>query len=114
LNASLFPVVPEQGSVGASGDLAPLAHLAITLMGEGELCLGSERGPASDMLRRAGLAPVSLQPKEGVGLINGTQAHTAIASLAVDEAHALWETAQVAGAMSLEALLGTPVAFDRR
>lgn len=114
LNASLFPAVPEQGSVGASGDLAPLAHLAITLMGEGELCLGSERGPAGDMLRRAGLAPVSLQPKEGVGLINGTQAHTAIASLAVDEARTLWETAQVAGAMSLEALLGTPVAFDKR
>ncbi len=114
LNAGLFPAVPEQGSVGASGDLAPLAHLAITLLGEGELCHGSTRGPAADMLRARGLSPITLQPKEGVGLINGTQAHTAIATLALDDARTLWATAQVAGASSLEALKGTPVAFDAR
>lgn len=114
LNAGLYPIVPEQGSVGASGDLAPLAHLAITLIGEGELCQGNARGPAADMLRSNGLSPVTLQPKEGVGLINGTQAHTAIATLALDDARALWETAQVSGAAALEALKGTPVAFDPR
>jgi histidine ammonia-lyase len=114
LNAGLYPSVPEQGSVGASGDLAPLAHLAITLVGEGDLYQGSERGPATEMLRRNGLSPVVLQPKEGVGLINGTQAHTAIATLSLRDALTLWETAQVAGAASLEALKGTPVAFDRR
>ena len=114
LNAGLYPSVPEQGSVGASGDLAPLAHLAITLVGEGELNQGSERGPATAMLKRVGLSPVVLQPKEGVGLINGTQAHTAIASVCLSDALTLWETAQVAGAASLEALRGTPVAFDPR
>ncbi|MFN8579867.1 MAG: histidine ammonia-lyase [Gemmatimonadaceae bacterium] len=114
LNAGLYPPVPEQGSVGASGDLAPLAHLAITLLGEGELCRGAERAPAATMLKGAGLEPVTLQPKEGVGLINGTQAHTAVAALALDAAKTLWEAAQVAGAASLEALKGTPVAFDAR
>lgn len=114
LNAGLTPNVPEQGSVGASGDLAPLSHLAVTLIGEGELIRGAERGPAAEMLRLHGLAPIMLQPKEGVGLINGTQAHTAVAALALDEALTLWETAQVAGASSLEALKGTPVAFDPR
>ena len=114
LNAGLYPSVPEQGSVGASGDLAPLAHLAITLVGEGELNQGSERGPATAMLKRVGLSPVVLQPKEGVGLINGTQAHTAIATVSLSDALTLWETAQVAGAASLEALRGTPVAFDPR
>ncbi|MEP7347011.1 MAG: histidine ammonia-lyase, partial [Gemmatimonadaceae bacterium] len=114
LNAGLYPNVPEQGSVGASGDLAPLAHLAITLLGEGELNQGADRGPAAEMLRRHGLTPVVLQPKEGVGLINGTQAHTAIATLALRDALILWETAQVAGAATLEALKGTPAAFDRR
>lgn len=114
LNAGLFPDVPEQGSVGASGDLAPLAHLAITLVGEGELNEGTRRGAATEMLHRHGLSPVVLQPKEGVGLINGTQAHTAIAALGWHDAGVLWETAQVAGAATLEALKGTPVAFDAR
>lgn len=114
LNAGLYPPVPEQGSVGASGDLAPLSHLALALIGEGELWHGDERGPAAAMLRRHGLAPVSLAPKEGVALVNGTQAHTAVAALAVHDAWALWETAHVAGAASLEALLGTPTAFDDR
>ena len=114
LNASLHPQVPEQGSAGASGDLAPLAHLALTMIGEGLLSQGGGTGPAEAMLRRAGLAPVSLGAKEGLTLINGTQAHTAVAALAVVDAHRLWHAAHVAGAMSLEALLGTPVAFDER
>ena len=115
LNAGLHPPVPEQGSVGASGDLAPLAHLALALLGEGVLIDrdGTER-PAAEALRAAGLEPIVLGPKEGLTLINGTQAHTAIAALAVLDAHRLWQTAHLAGAMSLEALLGTPVAFDPR
>ena len=114
LNAGLHPPVPEQGSVGASGDLAPLAHLALALIGEGELRQGERRGPAAELLRAAGLAPVTLAPKEGLALINGTQAHTAVAALALVDAERLWRTAHVAGAASLEALLGTPVAFDAR
>lgn len=114
LAADLWPPVPEQGSVGASGDLAPLAHLALSLIGEGDLLHGDARGPAADLLRKAGLAPLTLAPKEGITLINGTQAHTAVAALAVADARALWHTAHVSGAMSLEALLGTPVAFDAR
>ena len=114
LNAGLYPPIPEQGSVGASGDLAPLAHLALALIGEGALFLGHDRGDAAAMLARAGLAPVRLGPKEGITLINGTQAHTAVASLAVVDAHRLWQIAHLSGAMSLEALLGTPVAFDPR
>jgi histidine ammonia-lyase len=114
LNAGLHPPVPEQGSVGASGDLAPLAHLALSLIGEGVLTRASESGPAAEMLRAAGLAPITLASKEGLSLINGTQAHTAIGALALVDAHRLWRTAHLAGAMSLEALLGTPVAFDAR
>jgi histidine ammonia-lyase len=116
LNADLWPLVPEQGSVGASGDLAPLAHLALSLIGEGDLLrgAGAERGSAAALLAAAGLAPVALGPKEGLSLINGTQAHTAIAALAVGDARTLWHTAHVAGAASLEALLGTPDAFDAR
>jgi histidine ammonia-lyase len=114
LNAGLCPLIPEQGSVGASGDLAPLAQLALALIGEGTVRQNGTCGPAADMLREAGLRPITLEPKEGLTLINGTQAHTAIASLAVVDAHRLWRVASVAGAMSLEALMGTPVAFDAR
>lgn len=114
LNARLYPPVPEQGSVGASGDLAPLAHLALSLIGEGELRRGGETGSAAMMLRAAGLSPLTLQPKEGLALINGTQAHTAIAALGLVDAQNLWRVANVAGAMTLEALLGTPTAFDPR
>ena len=114
LNAGLYPPVPEQGSVGASGDLAPLAHLALALIGEGALHQGATVGPAADFLSRAGIEPVRLGPKEGITLINGTQAHTAIAALAVVDAHRLWQVAHLAGAMSLDALMGTPVAFDAR
>ncbi|HET6680564.1 MAG TPA: histidine ammonia-lyase [Gemmatimonadaceae bacterium] len=116
LNAGLHPPVPEQGSVGASGDLAPLAHLALALIGESTLTRAADgrEGDAREMLAAAGLAPVLLGPKEGLTLINGTQAHTAIATLALDDAHRLWRVAHAAGAMTLEALLGTPVAFDSR
>ena len=114
LNAGIYPPIPEQGSVGASGDLAPLAHLALALIGEGDLLLAGERATAASRLAAARISPVRLGPKEGITLINGTQAHTAIAALAVVDAHRLWRLAHLAGAMSLEALLGTPVAFDAR
>lgn len=115
LNAGLCPPIPEQGSVGASGDLAPLAALGLSLIGEGELSKnGGPLRDARELLAECGLEPVTLGPKEGITLINGTQAHTAVAALAVNDALILWRTAHVAGAMSLEALLGTPVAFDRR
>jgi Histidine ammonia-lyase len=115
LNERLHPPIHEQGSVGASGDLAPLAALGLALIGEGQLSHdGSAFRQASEMLRDHGLEPLTLGPKEGITLINGTQAHTAIAALAVHDAMMLWRTAHVAGAMSLEALLGTPVAFDSR
>jgi len=115
LNAGIHPPIHEQGSVGASGDLAPLAALGVALIGEGMLAVkGAQPRPAADVLRATGLAPVTLGPKEGISLINGTQAHTAIAALAVHDAQRLWLTAHVAGAMSLDALLGTPVPFDER
>ena len=114
LNAGLYPQIPEQGSVGASGDLAPLAHLALSVIGEGTLQSNGRCGPAAEMLNGAGLQPITLASKEGLTLINGTQAHTSIGALALVDAHTLWRTAHVAGAMSLEALLGTPVAFDAR
>jgi histidine ammonia-lyase len=114
LNAGLYPPIPEQGSVGASGDLAPLSHLALAMIGEGTLLGAGAAAPAAAALAGAGLAPVALGPKEGIALINGTQAHTAVGSLALADALVLWHTAHVAGAMSLEALRGTPVAFDAR
>ena len=114
LNAGLCPLIPEQGSVGASGDLAPLAQLALALIGEGNVRQNGTCGPAAEMLQAAGLAPIALEPKEGLTLINGTQAHTAIGALAVVDAHRLWRVSNIAGAMSLEALMGTPVAFDAR
>jgi histidine ammonia-lyase len=111
LNARIHPAIPSQGSVGASGDLAPLAHLALALVGEGRLRDG---GPAADALARAGLAPVTLEAKEGLALINGTQLMTAVAGLALAEALRLLRTADVAGALTLDALKGTDVAFDAR
>ncbi len=114
LNAGLWPVVPEQGSVGASGDLAPLSHLALSLIGESALRRGGEEGGAAEMLARCGLSAVTLQPKEGLALVNGTQAHTALAALALHDARVLWRAAHLIGATTLEALLGTPVAFDPR
>ncbi|UWZ82882.1 histidine ammonia-lyase [Occallatibacter riparius] len=114
LNTGIHPVIPEKGSVGASGDLAPLAHLALVVIGEGEAFYKSERIPGGEALRRAGLKPVQLAAKEGLALLNGTQAMVAVGGLAVARAQRLVRLADVAGAMSLDALLGTPVAFDPR
>ena len=114
LNRQIYPLVPEKGSVGASGDLAPLAHLALTLVGEGEAFYGADRLPASTALSRAGLRPVTLEAKEGLALLNGTQAMHAVGGLALLRARRLARVADVAGAMSLEALKGTPTAFDHR
>jgi histidine ammonia-lyase len=114
-NAGIIPAVPEQGSVGASGDLAPLSHLALVLMGEGTVVRpdGSEE-PAGSALARAGLSPYRFAPKEGLAFINGTQAQTAILALLVHDALVLWRTAVGAAAMSLEALRGTPTPLDPR
>ena len=112
LNAGIVPYVPARGSVGASGDLAPLAHLALPLVGEGEAVLeGATRMPGAEALAAAGLEPVRLQAKEGLSLINGTQFMTAIASLGLVRALRLGRTADVACAMSLEALQGSLTSF---
>jgi histidine ammonia-lyase len=107
LNRDVVPVVPERGSVGASGDLAPLAHLALVLIGEGEAWLHGQRLPARLALARARLAPLSLEAKEGLALVNGTQAMCAVGALALLRAEALADLADVAGAMTLEGLLGS-------
>ncbi len=114
LNRGIHPVVPEQGSVGASGDLAPLAHIALALIGEGEVMAGGARRPAADALRAAGLSPLQLAPKEGVALVNGTQLMTASGALSVRRARRLCAAADAAGAMSLEALRGRSEAFHPR
>lgn len=114
LDRGVTPVIPEQGSVGASGDLAPLAHLALALIGEGEAFFQGERLPSAAALQRAGLEPVKLEVKEGLALLNGTQAMAAVGGLALHRADRLAHLADVAGAMTLEALRGTPVAFDER
>ena len=141
LNAGVTPVIPEKGSVGASGDLAPLAHLALVVIGEGEAWfddapptlatktnasrgwgtrlewgtqIAGDRMAGGEALRRAGLKPVQLAAKEGLALLNGTQAMAAVGGLAAARAQRLVRLADVAGAMSLDALLGTPVAFDAR
>jgi len=114
LNAGVHPVIPEKGSVGASGDLAPLAHLALVAIGEGEAFYKGERMAGGEALRRAGLQPLALAAKEGLALLNGTQAMTAVGGLAVARAARVARLADVAGAMSLEALMGTPAAFDAR
>jgi histidine ammonia-lyase len=114
LNRGLYPVIPEKGSVSASGDLAPLAHLALTLIGEGETFYREERLASADALRQAGLAPVQLEAKEGLALLNGTQAMHAVGGLALFRAKRLSRVADVAGAMSLDALKGTPTPFDPR
>jgi histidine ammonia-lyase len=114
LNAGVSPVIPEKGSVGASGDLAPLAHLALVVIGEGEAFYNGERMAGAEALRRAGLQPLALAAKEGLALLNGTQAMTAVGALAVARARRVVRLADLAGAMSLEALKGTPAAFDAR
>src|SRR5947207_712129 len=105
LNAGVHPTVPSQGSVGASGDLAPLSHLALAMIGEGD---------DGARVRGAGLAPITLEAKEGLAFVNGTQAQTGLAALLVHDAWVLWRTAHAAAAMSLEAVRGTPVPFDPR
>ncbi|MEY2520430.1 MAG: histidine ammonia-lyase [Verrucomicrobiota bacterium] len=114
LNRDVVPVIPEKGSVGASGDLAPLAHLSLTLIGEGEAFYGGARLPSADALKKADLRPVVLEAKEGLALLNGTQAMHAVGGLALLRAERLAHVADIAGAMSLEALKGTPTAFDAR
>ena len=114
LNRRVYPVVPEKGSVGASGDLAPLAHLALSLIGEGEAFFEGQRLPGAEALRRAQLTPLQLEAKEGLALLNGTQAMHAVGGLALFRALRLARVADIAGAMSLEALKGTPAAFDPR
>ena len=114
LERNVVPVVPEKGSVGASGDLAPLAHLALACIGEGESFYEGARMESAGALRRAGIAPLALEAKEGLALLNGTQALTAVGALALRRAEQLARTADIAGAMSLEALRGTPAAFVAR
>jgi histidine ammonia-lyase len=114
LNHELLPVVPEQGSLGASGDLAPLAHLALPLIGEGQACFEGVRMSGRLALERAGLEPLRLEPKEGLSLINGTQAMLAVGALALERATRLAKAADVAAAMTIEAILGTDRPFDER
>jgi histidine ammonia-lyase len=114
LNLDIVPFVPAKGSVGASGDLAPLAHLALALIGEGRVTVDGEEIPARVALERRGLKPCSLTAKEGLALINGTQLMTALGVLLVDGARNLLEVADIAGAMTLEAVRGTNRAFDAR
>lgn len=114
LNRGVAAYVPSQGSVGASGDLAPLAHMTLVLIGEGEAWYRGERIPSRLALERAGLKPIELAAKEGLALVNGTQVMTAVAALGVLQAERLAAAADVIGAMALEAFLGTDRVFDRR
>jgi histidine ammonia-lyase len=114
LNRGIHPVVPEKGSVGASGDLAPLAHLALALIGEGVCHEAESTVTARVLLARSRIGCIELEAKEGLALLNGTQAICAVGSMALIRADRLTRTCDVVGAMSLEALLGTPVAFDER
>ncbi len=114
LNAKVHPVIPSQGSVGASGDLAPLAHLAHVLIGEGQAIYRAETLPGGEAMKHAGITPIALQAKEGLSLLNGTQGMLALLSLALRQADILVDTADVAASLSLDALRGSPGAFDAR
>src|SRR5580698_8022403 len=114
LNAKVHPVIPSQGSVGASGDLAPLAHLAHVVIGEGRAAYKSEILDGGEAMRRASIIPVALEAKEGLSLLNGTQGMLALLSLALRDADILIDSADVAAALSLDALRGSPGAFDAR
>ena len=114
LNKNILPVVPGQGSVGASGDLAPLAHMALLLVGEGLAWSGDKHIPGGEALAKAGLKPIQLQPKEGLALINGTQLITSLGNLAVARLRKLIPLADEIAALSLEALRGTTAAYDAR
>lgn len=114
LAKGLIPIIPAQGSVGASGDLAPLSHLAACLIGVGEIIIGGHRLPAAEALRQAGLAPLQLGPKEGLALLNGTQFSTACALAGLFEAETLLQSALVTGALATEAAKGSDTPFDPR
>jgi histidine ammonia-lyase len=114
LKAEIHPLIPGQGSVGASGDLAPLAHLAQVVIGEGRATYKGETLDGADAMQRAGITPVALEAKEGLSLLNGTQGMLALLSLALQEADALVDAADIAAALSLDALRGSPGAFDPR
>ncbi|HEX4006839.1 MAG TPA: histidine ammonia-lyase [Acidobacteriaceae bacterium] len=114
LNHGIHPAIPARGSVGASGDLAPLAHLALGLIGEGQVHLHGRAVPAAFALLQAGVAPLTLEAKEGLALLNGTQAITAVGALALARGLRVAELSDLAGAMTLEALRGTPTPFDAR
>ena len=114
LNLGIHPVIPCKGSVGASGDLCPLSHLAIAMLGLGDVIFKGKRMEASDALRKNGLEPLTLCPKEGLALNNGTAAMTGVASIAISDALSLLKTADIISAVSLEALRGVPYAFDPR
>ncbi|MEO7001366.1 MAG: histidine ammonia-lyase, partial [Ktedonobacterales bacterium] len=114
LNAGVTPIIPTRGSVGASGDLAPLAHLSLTLIGEGEATYQGERLASAEALQRAGLAPIQLGAKEGLALINGTHVMEACGALAIADAWRLLRAAEVAAAMTTDALLGSYVPLDAR
>lgn len=114
LNKRVYPAVPSKGSVGASGDLAPLSHIALVMMGEGEAFLEGRRVTGAEALAAADIMPVTLGGKEGLALINGTQIMTAVGALVWHDAEILMKTADIAAAMSLEALRGTRTAFDPR
>ena len=114
LDAGVLPVIPEKGSVGASGDLAPLAHMTAAMLGVGEARLAGRTMPASEALARAGLAPVTLHPKEGLALLNGTQVSTSLALAALVRIERLFQTALVTGAMSVDAARGSDAPFDAR
>jgi histidine ammonia-lyase len=113
-NANVLPCVPAQGSVGASGDLAPLAHLSAVLIGVGEVRIDGRQASATEGLAKAGLAPLELGPKEGLALINGTQVSTALALAALFRAEMLFASAVLSGAMSVDAVKGSDVPFDPR
>ncbi len=110
----IYPVIPAQGSVGASGDLAPLAHLAATMIGEGQAVFGGQEMPAQEALNKAGLKPVQLQAKEGLALLNGTQVSTALALQGLYRGRAVFQAAILAGALSVEAVRGSHKPFDPR
>ena len=114
INREVFPLIPEKGSVGASGDLAPLSHLALVLIGEGRARVKGFEGNGEEVLKIVGLKPVKLKAKEGLALINGTQVMTAIGAMALYKAESLLKHADIIGALSLEALRGTRTAFDER
>jgi histidine ammonia-lyase len=114
INNNVYPRIPAKGSVGASGDLAPLAHMASVLIGTGEARVGGELVPADEALAHAGIEPVRLAPKEGLALLNGTQVSTALALAAVFRCENVLAAALVAGAMSADAVKGSDTPFDRR